>query len=376
MRFVHLSDLHIGKRVNHVSMLEDQSYILDRILEVIDEERAESVLIAGDVYDKTVPAAEAVTLFDDFLVELARRKIKVFVISGNHDSPERIAFASRLIQASGVYLSPVFDGVIEPVTMRDAYGEIDVYLLPFIKPVWIRRFFPEESIETYTDAVACVVKHMNLRKERRNILLAHQFVTGASKSGSEELSIGGLDNVDAEVFEEFDYVALGHIHGRQKVGHEKIRYCGTPVKYSFSEVRDKKSVTIAELKEKGNLEIRQVPLKPLHDFAKLRGLFADVMDERFYEDKNAYIQVTLLDEEEVPYGFDKLRSVYPNLMLMKYDNARTRENRSIDGVKEGQEYSPMELFAQFYENRNNQPLLQVQEEYLMKKIEKIWEGQN
>ncbi|MBQ2159762.1 MAG: exonuclease SbcCD subunit D, partial [Oscillospiraceae bacterium] len=218
MKLIHLSDLHLGKRVNEFSMTEDQEYILKRILNVIDAESPDGVLIAGDVYDKSVPSAEAVALFDEFLVRLAARGLKVFVISGNHDSPERIAFGSRIMEKGGVYLSPVYNGKVEPIRLEDDFGEVDLYLLPFVKPAHVRRYREDAGIQTYTDAVRCAVEDMQIDPSKRNVLVTHQFVTGASRSDSEERSVGGSDNVDAEVFGAFDYVALGHIHSPQNCG--------------------------------------------------------------------------------------------------------------------------------------------------------------
>lgn len=376
MKFLHISDLHLGKRLNNYSMLEDQKYILQQILQIAEEEKADAVLIAGDVYDKSVPSAEAVTLFDDFLVRMAKREISVFAISGNHDSPERIAFASRLIAHSGVYLSPVYQGKVEPVVLTDEYGEIGFYLLPFIKPVHVRHFFPDENIETYTDALRCVISHMNIDKKRRNIILAHQFVTGAAKSGSEEMTVGGLDEVDVAVFRDFDYVALGHIHASQKVLDENIRYSGTPLKYSFSELGHEKSVTIAELKEKGQLLIERVPLTPFRDMLEYRGNYCELMNPEIYSgyDTKAYARVILTDEKEVPNAFQNLRTVYPNIMQMEYDNTRTRGKKGECHPGMAEELQPLELFSEFYEQMNHQPLEQKQKKYLSEKIEKIWNG--
>lgn len=271
MRLIHLSDQHIGKRVNEVSMLEGQEYVLRQILQIIDTEKADAVLIAGDVYDKSIPPAEAVTLFDDFLCRLAKRDLPVFIISGNHDSPERLAFGNRLLEHSGIHISPVYSGKIEPVMLTDEYGTVNFWLLPFVKPVHVKRFYPDEGIESYTDAIRTAIQHMALDKSARNVLLTHQFVTGAATCESEEVSVGGTDNVDAEVFEDFDYVALGHLHGPQNIGSNRIRYCGTPLKYSFSECGHHKSVTVVELGAKENLELHLCPLTPRHDMRQIRG---------------------------------------------------------------------------------------------------------
>lgn len=378
MKFIHLSDLHLGKRVNEFSMIEDQAYILKKILSVIKEETPDAVLIAGDVYDKPVPSVEAVGLFDDFLKQLSRQKVQVFVISGNHDSPERLAFASELIEASGIHIAPVYDGKVHPVSLEDAYGTVNVYMLPFIKPAHVRAVFAEETIESYTEAVRVAISHMDRgeeQEEQRNILLTHQFVTGAVRSESEEISVGGSDNVDASVFAAFDYVALGHIHGPQSVGRESIRYCGTPLKYSFSEAKHQKSVTVLELREKGNLEIRKVDLVPLRDLRELRGTYEELTSRKNYEGTalEDYVHITLTDEEDILDAVGKLRVIYPNLMKLDYDNRRTRENREIAGGEGVDARTPMELILDFYEIQNNQPMNQKQKALAEELVEKIWE---
>ena len=377
MKLIHLSDLHLGKRVNEFSMLEDQAYILRQILAIIDQEMPDGVIIAGDVYDKSVPSAEAVQLFDDFLYWLARRQLQVFVISGNHDSPERVAFASRLIDHSGVHLSPVYDGTVAVVTLEDEYGPMDVYLLPFLKPAHVRRFYPDEQIDTYTDAIRVAVAHIPLDSSQRNVLVTHQFVTGATRSESEEISVGGSDNVDASVFDNFDYVALGHIHGPQNIGSPRIRYCGTPLKYSFSEANHEKSVTVVTLEQKGSLEVRTVPLKPLRDLRELRGSYLELTLKANYIDTNTddYVHITLTDEEDIPDGIGKLRVIYPNLMKLDYDNQRTRSNTTLAGSEDAEQKSPLELFGMFYEAQNGQPMSAEQEQYVQELIETIWEDE-
>ena len=378
MKLIHLSDLHLGKRLNEFSLLEDQTYILMKILNVIDEERPDAVLIAGDVYDKSVPSAEAVELFDDFLVRLSERRLQVFVISGNHDSPERLAFGGRLMDASGVHLSPVYGGHVKPLTLEDRFGTVNVYMLPFVKPGHVRRFFPEEKIESYTDALAVAVRDLRPDFSQRNILIAHQFVTGAERSESEEVTIGGLDNVDASVFDGFDYVALGHIHGPQNIKSERIRYCGTPLKYSFSEAKHQKSVTVAEMGEKGALTVRTVPLSPKRDMVELRGRYDELMSRSYYEGtswQEDFVHITLTDGEDVPEAMARLRGVYQNLMKLDYDNTRTRHTAQIDGAEDVETKSPMELFSEFYEQQNGRPLSEEQKALLKKLMEAIWEGE-
>ena len=378
MKLMHLSDLHLGKRVNEYSMLEDQEYILKRIAAIADAEKPDGIIIAGDVYDKSVPSAEAVSLFDDFLFQLARRKLQVFVISGNHDSPERIAFGSRIMDAGGIHMSPVFNGTIEPIQVSDEYGEINFYLLPFVKPAHVRRFNEETEINSYTDAIRCVIEGMNIDTNKRNVLVTHQFVTGASRSESEEVSVGGADNVDADVFNGFDYVALGHLHSPQNCGSKHIRYCGTPLKYSFSEAKDHKSVTIVELAEKGKLSYRTIDLVPRHDLVELKGTYEELTLKSFYENttwQEDYTHITLTDEEDVPDAIGKLRTIYHHLMKLDYDNKRTRSSVSISGDEEAESKTPYELFAEFYELQNNQPMNEEQSSYMTELIEKTWEGE-
>ena len=378
MKLIHLSDLHLGKRVNEYSMLEDQEYILKKILNIIDEEDPDAVLLAGDIYDKSVPSAEAVRLFDDFLYQLASRKLQVFVISGNHDSPERIAFGSRIMDAGGIHMSPVYDGKIEPVTLQDEYGDVSFYMLPFVKPAHVRRFFEDTGITSYTDAMRCVIESMDVDTSKRNVLITHQFVTGASRTESEEVSVGGTDNVDASVFEDFDYVALGHIHRPQNCGNDRIRYCGTPLKYSFSEVNDKKTVTIVEIGYKGDVLYREKELVPRRDLVELKGKYADLTLRSFYEGttwQEDYTHITLTDEDDIPDAIGKLRTVYKHLMVLDYDNKRTRSGRIIEGDENVERKSPYELFTEFYELQNNQPVSEDQSKYLRDLIEKIWEDE-
>ena len=377
MKFVHLSDLHIGKRVNEFSMLEDQEYIFTEIINIIDSENVDCVIIAGDVYDKSVPSAEAVQLFDDFLCRLAGRKLQVFVISGNHDSAERIAFGSRLMNMSGIHMSPVYSGHVEPFEMQDEYGRMNIYMLPFIKPANVRIFENQKEILTYTDALRAAVEEMNIETSVRNIIVTHQFVTGAVRSDSEEISVGGTDNVDAVVFEGFDYTALGHIHRPQNITSEKIRYCGTPLKYSFSEASDIKSVTVVELKEKNNLNIRTIPLVPKYDMREIKGTYVELTLKSTYENINCndYFHITLTDEENIPDAIGKLQVIYPKIMKLDYDNKRTREAQHFDEVCESESKSPIELFTEFYQKQNNQPMSQEQLKFSEQLIEKIWEEQ-
>lgn len=375
MKFLHLSDLHLGKRVNEYSMLEDQEYILTEILKIVEKEHPDGVLIAGDIYDKPIPGAEAVQMFDEFLCHLSEQNLQVFAISGNHDSPERIAFGSRLMNRSGVHLSPVYDGSVTSVTMEDDYGKVHIYLLPFLKPSYVRRFHKEAETCTYTEALAAALLGLPQKPSDRNILLSHQFVTGANRSESEELSVGGLDNVDVAVYKGFDYVALGHLHAPQYVENKTVRYCGTPLKYSFSEVKQEKSVTVVELKEKGTCLIRTIPLLPRRDMREIKGSYLKLTAKSSYEGTKVedYLHITLTDEEDIPDAIRKLRVIYPNLMKLDYDNQRTRYHLQLVETEAIEQKSPAELFMEFYEKQNNQPMSLEQKEYTMQLIEKIWE---
>lgn len=376
MKFIHLSDLHLGKRVNEFSMLEDQEYILRQILKTADKEQVEAVLIAGDVYDKQVPSAEAVRLFDWFLTQLNSRKLPVIVIGGNHDSVERLSFGAQIMEESGVYLTQSYDGKVVPVRLEDEYGPVNLWMLPFLKPAMVKRFFSEQDIVTYQDALETVIGNMELNREERNLLIAHQFVTGAVTGGSEdsvEVFVGGVENVDASVFADFDYVALGHIHRAQSAGGEQIRYSGTPLKYSFSEIRHEKSVTIAELKEKGSLTVHQEPLKPLHDMREIRGSYEELVLRENYQgtDLEDYLHVILTDENDIPDVIGRLRSIYPNIMKLDYDNQRTRRNQELMKEEAAVEQSPMELLGQFFSQQNNQEMSPEQTEYARTLMETI-----
>ncbi len=375
MKFIHLSDLHIGKRVNEYSMLEDQQYILTKIINIIDAQKPDGIFIAGDVYDKAVPSAEAVELFDDFLVRLSKRNLKVFVISGNHDSPERIAFGGRLMTHSGIYMSPVYNGDVAPVTLEDEYGKINIWMLPFVKPVHIRRFNKDAEIISYTEAMELAINNLNINTNERNIMITHQFVTGAERTESEEISVGGSDNVDVSVFDSFDYTALGHIHRPQNCKTEKVRYCGTPLKYSFSEANDQKSVTVVELKNKGQLQVTTVPLVPMRNMVEIKGKYQEIMLREFYKDttyQEDYTHITLTDEQDVPDAVGKIRTVYHNLMKLDYDNTRTRNNNFIDGAQDVEKKSPYEHFDEFYQMQNNQPMSDEQSQFMQNIIDEVW----
>lgn len=376
MKLLHLSDLHLGKRVNGFSMLEDQRVILTQIVDLAEEEKVDAVLLAGDLYDKPVPPAEAVTLLDGFLTRLSGGGIPVFAISGNHDSPERLAFVTRLLAGEGIHLTAQYQGPQPPFLLQDEYGDVAIYALPYLKPALVRHWNPEADIASYEEAVSYALGQWAVDKTRRNVLLAHQFVTGGVTCESEERSVGGVDQIPAPLFAAFDYVALGHLHGPQSVGRPTLRYSGSPLKYSFSECGHEKSVTLVTLREKGQVEIQTLPLTPCRDLREIRGAYEEVTAKSFYQGTNRedYLHVILTDEEDVPEAMGKLRTIYPNLMKLSYDNRRTQDVAEVTGAERPEEKTPLELFQDFYRLQNNQPMAPQQEALVRQLMETIWEG--
>lgn len=377
MKIIHTADLHIGKRINEYPMLEEQEFILNQITDIVKEENSDAIILAGDIYDKSIPSAEAVTLFDDFLVSLAKLGKSIFIISGNHDSAERLSFASRLMSVSKVYVSPVFNGTITPIILNDGDREAAFYLLPFIKPSLVQHYAGEESeIKSYNDAMRYVIANLDIDKNRRNVLITHQFITDAERTESEDIVIGGLDNIDASVFDSFDYVALGHLHRPQHCGRVAVRYSGSPLKYSFSEVNDRKSVTIIEMNGSESPKISERPLKALHDWHDLKGTYEELTAKEFYDGKGYqedFVRITLTDEDDIPDGMRKLKTIYHRLMVLQYDNKRTRDGMTsigkplnIDKIK------PEELFSELFEKQNAQPMSEEQQTYLGSLIDEIF----
>lgn len=377
MKFMHLADLHLGKRVNEFSMLEDQKYVLGQLLLMIDEELVDGVLVSGDIYDRQVPSVEAVRLCDDFLTKMAVRHVPVYLIGGNHDSMERISFGARLMSGSGIHMAAEYDGTIDTITVKDEYGELDIWLLPFIKPAQVRAVWSEEAgeVKTYQDALSFVMGKIERNESRRNILLAHQFVAGGAVCDSEEHAVGGLDQVDVSCFDGFDYAALGHLHEAQHVGRDTVRYAGTLLKYSFSEVKHNKSVTFVELKEKGNVTIYTKPVSPLHDMREIRGSYAEVTSKVNYEntDTKDYVRITLTNEEDIFDAVGKLRAIYPNLMKLDYDNARTRQNQTVTVSRVEEEKDPLTLSEELFVLQNNKPMSNEQRDYMREMIRRVWE---
>lgn len=382
MRFIHLSDLHIGKRVNDFSMIEDQRYILDRILEIIKEEEPQAVLIAGDVYDKPLPPAEAVSLFDDFISRLAETDTEVFIISGNHDSAERLSFGAQIMDKQGIHFAGGYDGSTRCFSLEDEYGKVNFYMLPFLKPVHVRQAFPDDEkaaeITTFTDAVGFAIDKMNINTDERNVIMAHQYCTGAIRSESEDISVGGLDNVDASVFEPFDYTALGHLHGPQVTGGARIRYCGSPLKYSFSEANQNKSLTIIEFGDKKDgvckVHMRTPELVPMRDMRVLKGKFSELTDKNYYKHINAddYMRIILTNEEDIIGALAGLRAVYPNIMRLEYDNLRTRAAAIVPDSEGNDSRTPLEIFSGLYEAQNGRAMDEDQTGLISSLIDKVW----
>ena len=377
MRLLHCSDLHLGKRVHECSMTEEQRHILKQIASIAVAQQVDGIIIAGDLYDKLVPSIEAVGLLDEFLTSLWEQHLPVYLISGNHDSPERLSFGTQLLEQNDVYLAGVFTGKAQHLSLQDAYGALELYLLPFIKPAVVRSFYPEESIETYEDAVRVALSYSDIDPQKRNVLVAHQFVTNngrePERSDSETLSVGALDQVDVSLFDGFDYVALGHIHGPQKIGRETVRYCGSPLKYSFSEWRHKKSVTIVELKEKGIVSLEQIPLQPIHDLREIQGTLSSLLQPEVVAqgDPQDYLRVILTDEIPPYDPLGQLRQVYPNLLRLDFERNEAAAMESITAAQDVEEKTIMELFSDFYEMANDRSMNEAERAVM----EQIWKEQ-
>lgn len=354
MRFIHLSDFHIGKRINGFSMLQDQKYIFQQILDIIDEESIEAVLISGDIYDRTSPSAEGEAVLDWFLTEIANRKLPTYIISGNHDSQLRLSFGSKFMKKSDIHISPVYDGNINVEKIKDEYGDIYIYLLPYLKLSEIRNVYPEMEADCLSDAIKYSIGKMEIDKGKRNIILSHQFVIDAAES--EEQNLGGTDAVDFHVYDDFDYAALGHIHRAYSIGRKEVRYSGSPLKYSLREIFADKSVTIFDMEEKGKIDVKTVALKPVRDIKQIKGSYYEITNRDFYKNikTDDYFHVVLTDEEEIFNAIYNLRTIYPNIMRLDYENTRTKNNNEIDALESDKALSPSELFINLYEKQNNQ----------------------
>lgn len=375
MRFFHLSDLHLGIRVNEFSMLDDQRDILIKIIGHAVDHKPDAVIIAGDIYDKNIPTVEAMQLLDWFLVELNKQGIAVYLIAGNHDSTERVSFAATLLGKSNVHISDVYKGQFLPIKAQDEHGGINMWLMPYLKPSLVRAYFRVQEIASYSDAVKAALGNLEINTSERNILVAHQFVTGAICSESDEVLVGGSENVDGTLFDAFDYVALGHLHRPQNVYRETMRYSGTPLKYSLSEADHIKSVTLVDIGNKGNVEISEIPLSPLNDLREIRGTYKELTALKNYSESNThdYVYIVLTDEDEEPEAIQKLRNIYPNIMRLRYDNTRTQASLPDVIVSSHDNKEPVDLLGELYEMQNGQPMSETQRAYSLNLLDKIRE---
>ena len=377
MKLIHTSDLHIGRRLGEYSLIDDQRAMLEGLLDIIREETPDALLIAGDIYDKTVPSAEAVGLLDDFLTEAASLTA-VLLISGNHDSPERIAFGGRLMAESGLHVCGVYDGQTHRITFRDDWGEVHVYLLPFIRPADVRRFFPDADTDSYDAAYAAAIDALDIDAGVRNVIVSHQFVMGGERSESETVSVGGTDAVQMGHLSAFTYAALGHLHRAQTLHTPQggtVRYSGSPTAYAVSEAEDEKSVSVVTLCERGSCTVALRPLVPYRRIVRLRGTYDMLMAREFYRDtdyQKSYVQITLTDEEDIPDALYRLRTVYPYLLRLEYDNTRTRAEQNFDALSDAGSMNPGELFSAFYRAQNGEEMDVEMQAHMDGLIARLW----
>ena len=355
MKLLHLGDLHLGRSLGDFDLIEDQKYILDQILKIIEKENVDGVLIAGDVYDKSIPSEAATNLLDYFLCKLSESRVQTFMISGNHDSDDRLNYGSNLFEANQIYISALYHGTLDKRTVTDEYGEVNVYLLPFVKASQVRHFYPEETIDSYDDAVRVILKHADMDVTQRNVIVAHQFVTGQSEDpalggseGAGTQSVGLVEKIGYDCFDGFDYVALGHIHSPQRVGRDEVRYSGSPLKYSLSEVHNAKSVPVITMGKKGEVTLELIPLKPMRDLRHIKGNLKALLEPKNMTDVEDFIYVTLTDEEVINDAMGIFQQTYPNTVKIDYDNSRTRamEHVDISNIAENKSFS--ELISDFY----------------------------
>ncbi|MBE6659299.1 MAG: exonuclease SbcCD subunit D [Ruminococcaceae bacterium] len=381
MKFIHTSDLHIGRRLGEYGLADDQRTILSQLLSLIRTEAPDALLIAGDIYDKTVPSADAVRLLDDFLTEAAALT-QILLVSGNHDSPERISFGGRLIAGAGVHLCGIYDGQVHRVTFTDAWGEVHVYLLPFLRPADVRRYFPDCDTDTYDAAFGTAIAALDVNPDARNVILAHQFVTGGERSASETVSVGTADAVRAEHFDVFDYAALGHLHRAQTLHTPQgtpVRYSGSPMAYSIAESDTEKSVTVVTLGDGGSCVVETRPLTPLRRMYRLRGRYDELMALDYYRDTDypaSYVQITLTDEVDIPDALYRLRTVYPYLLRLEYDNTRTHAEQDMTALSDADAMDPEELFAAFFHAQNGSDMDADMQEHMKALIDRLWKGED
>ncbi|MDO5042211.1 MAG: exonuclease SbcCD subunit D [Slackia sp.] len=379
MRLLHLSDLHIGKQVNEFPLLEDQARMLETIVGIIEEKHVDAVIIAGDVYDRSAPSADAVACFDRFLSSVADTGAACFIIPGNHDSAERIAYASELLEKNRVHIPPVYAGSIIRRTLADEHGDVVFWLFPFLRPAHVRPFFPDEDIPDYTAAMRCAINACDIDPTQRNVAIAHQFVTCGGKEpelSDSELSLGGIDNVDASVFDAFDYVALGHIHRPQRIGRDTIRYSGSLLKYSASEIRYPKSAPLVTLGAKGDVDIELIPLVPIRDMREIKGPLEELVSDETIAalsegERNDYVCVVLTDEFTPIDALSALRAVYPNVLSISFDNTRTSTTNDAprNVLEDADRLNPIELFERFYREQNGAGLTESQYETVRDALE-------
>ena len=354
MKLLHTSDLHIGKSLLDYDLLEDQRYIFDRIIDIAKEQEVDALLIAGDVYDKAVPSEGAVRLLDNFLKKLKDEHIKTFIISGNHDSDDRLNFASKFLSDSDIYIAAKYNGELDKYVLNDEYGDLNIYMLPYIKASTVKHFHKDADIENYEDAVRCVFDKDGVDSSVRNVILSHQFVAGKSHptlSGSESPSVTHVGNVEVigyDVFDAFDYVALGHIHSLQRVGRDEVRYSGSPLKYSLSEVNDDKSVTLITLKDKGDVDLEYIPLKPLREMRHIKGELKNLIANVDEDTVDDYIYITLTDEDVIDDAMGVIRNYYNRPVKLDYDNSRSKDI-SFEDVELKTESKPItDILGEFY----------------------------
>lgn len=354
MRLIHLGDLHLGKSLGDYSLVEDQKFILDQILDIVKERSVDGVMVAGDVFDRSIPPEAAVNLLDDFLSSLAQLEVRTFVISGNHDSQDRLAYGGRLFTSRGIHIAAGFDGRLQKVTLEDDFGEVNIWMLPFVKASQVRHFYPDAPIESYEDAVRTIIEGARIDYDSRNVLMAHQFVSGdtnpkiAGSEGASVLNVGTVEVISSELFRDFDYVALGHIHSPQSVGSEQIRYSGSPLKYSLSEAGSDKSVPLIEIGEKGKAEIQLLPLKPRRDLRHIKGRLHQLLAKEAVMDTDDFMYVTLTDEDIISNAVGILRQYYPNVVKIDYQNSHTQQIEEFD-LGEMEVQRPFrELISDFY----------------------------
>ncbi len=374
MRLAHIADLHIGKKLNDFSLIDNQRDVLKQIVSWIEKLKLDGVMISGDIYDTTFPNLDAVELLDEFLTSLSMLEIDIFIISGNHDSQQRLSFGSRIMEKSGIHISPVFNGDVDKVSLTDEYGVLNFYLLPYIRPIHVRKAYEEYDGEGFTESLKYVLDKMNPDTSQRNVLICHQFVTGATTSDSEELYVGGSENVDFTLFEKFDYVALGHLHKPQSVGRETVRYAGTPLKYSFSEAGHGKTMTVVDIRGKGDILIEEIPLEAKQDLLELRGSFNQLISPEFRDsvDRNAFVKVTLTDETLISNGIGELRKFYPYILSLGYDNAMTRYDSNVEASKTTETIDPFKMIEDLFRAQNNREMNDMEKKMIEELVDRVW----